>query len=64
MKENIIPRGLCIVNSGFSDFESKEKADAAGADMYLTKPVNIIELEDYLREHFPNCLWTCINLSI
>lgn len=52
MRDNLIPKGLCIANTGYADLDTKQRSLNAGMDFYLTKPVKINELERYLRDKF------------
>lgn len=56
MNNRELPKGVCIANSGYADLESKQRAAQYGMDFYLTKPINIQELENYLRQKFKECL--------
>ncbi|CAK91632.1 unnamed protein product (macronuclear) [Paramecium tetraurelia] len=53
MHENQIPKGICIANTGYADLESKQKALNSGMDFYMIKPIEIKELESYLKRKFP-----------
>ncbi|CAD8074532.1 unnamed protein product [Paramecium sonneborni] len=53
INDGLIPRGLCIANTGYCDFETKKFAIAQGMDYYFTKPIDVKELETYLRTKFP-----------
>ncbi|CAD8158893.1 unnamed protein product [Paramecium pentaurelia] len=53
INEGSIPRGLCIANTGYCDFETKKFAIAQGMDYYFTKPIDVKELENYLKAKFP-----------
>ncbi|CAD8145435.1 unnamed protein product [Paramecium octaurelia] len=53
INEGSIPRGLCIANTGYCDFETKKFAIAQGMDYYFTKPIDVKELESYLKTKFP-----------
>jgi CheY-like chemotaxis protein len=53
MQFGLIPKALCIANTGYADLETKRLAIAAGMDFYLTKPFEIKILEDYLKTKFP-----------
>ncbi|CAD8069978.1 unnamed protein product [Paramecium sonneborni] len=53
INEGQFPRGLCIANTGYCDFETKKFAIAQGMDYYFTKPIDVKELETYLRSKFP-----------
>ncbi|CAD8072341.1 unnamed protein product [Paramecium primaurelia] len=53
MHENQIPKGICIANTGYADLESKQKALNSGMDFYMIKPIQIKELEIYLKRRFP-----------
>ncbi|CAD8112866.1 unnamed protein product [Paramecium primaurelia] len=53
MHDNQIPKGICIANTGYADLESKQKALNSGMDFYMIKPIQIKELEIYLKRKFP-----------
>ncbi|CAD8121972.1 unnamed protein product [Paramecium sonneborni] len=53
MHDNQIPKGICIANTGYADLESKQKALNSGMDFYMIKPIQIKELEMYLKRRFP-----------
>lgn len=53
MHENQIPKGICIANTGYADLESKQQALNSGMDFYMIKPIQIKELETYLKRRFP-----------
>ena len=53
MHLNIIPKGICIANTGYADLESKQMALKAGMDFYMTKPIIIKELEIFIKRKFP-----------
>ena len=43
-----IQRGICIANTGFVDLETKLRCYNEGMDFYISKPINIKELENFL----------------
>jgi CheY-like chemotaxis protein len=53
MASGLLPKALCIANTGYADLETKQQAIAAGMDFYLTKPFEIKLLEEYLKAKFP-----------
>lgn len=53
IKSEIIRKCWCVANSGFSDLSTKLKAYQSGMNFYLTKPINPVELGEYLEKMFP-----------
>ncbi|CAD8209960.1 unnamed protein product [Paramecium octaurelia] len=53
MHDNLIPKGICIANTGYADLESKQQAINSGMDFYMIKPIQIKELQTYLKRKFP-----------
>ena len=52
MKHSKLPRGLCIANTGFVDLDTKLRCVQEGMDFYLSKPIKIKDLEDYMSSVF------------
>lgn len=48
MNSGKIQRGICIANTGFVDLETKLKCFKEGMDFYISKPIIIKELDEFL----------------
>ena len=53
IKSEKIRKCWCVANSGFSDLPTKVKAYQSGMDFYITKPINHVELKEFIAKMFP-----------
>ena len=52
MQSGLLQRGLCIANTGFVDLETKLRCVSEGMDFYLSKPIRIKELVNFINSVF------------